>query len=111
MSIGRDQTVFVALHNASIDARYWHYADPMEFVPERFLGCDKNHHPYAMLPFGSGHRACIGQDMAWLELKIILVRLMQRRVFFQDTFDNTGGYAAQLTCYPKQIAVRIVIDP
>ena len=38
-----------------------------------------------MLPFGGGHRACIGQDLAWFELKIIIIRVMQRGIIFEDT--------------------------
>ncbi|CAF3013426.1 unnamed protein product [Rotaria sp. Silwood2] len=58
--IHRGQTVFIAIHNINIDARYWHHADPRQFVPERFLAEDQNHHPLTMIPFGGGHRACIG---------------------------------------------------
>ncbi|CAF1016470.1 unnamed protein product [Rotaria sordida] len=48
---------------------------------ERFMGEDKNHHPYALIPFGSGHRQCIGQDLARFELKVIAARLMQQVTF------------------------------
>ncbi|CAF4256343.1 unnamed protein product, partial [Rotaria sordida] len=71
VKIHRGQTIFIALNNINTDARYWHHADPQQFVPERFLGEDKNHHPLAMIPFGGGHRACIGQELTWLELKTI----------------------------------------
>ncbi len=100
----------IGLHIIDTDARYWHHGDPMNFIPERFLAEDKNHHPYAMLPFGGGHRACIGQDLAWLELKLIIIRLMQRGVTFEDTPENTGGYEEPMICYPKNIAVRVHID-
>ena len=63
-----------------------------------------------MLPFGGGHRACIGQDLAWFELKVIIIRMMQRGLVFQDTPENTGGFEEQLTCYPKNLAVRIRFD-
>jgi cytochrome P450 len=110
VSIRSGQTIFIALHNMNTDERYWHHADPKEFVPERFLGEDKNHHPYAFVPFGGGHRACIGQDLAWLELKLISIRLMQRGIIFEDTEENTGGYDEQLACHPKKLAVRVRID-
>lgn len=108
--IRRGQTVLIAIDIMNTDARYWHYAESTKFVPERFLNEDKDHNPYAMLPFGGGHRACIGQELAWFELKIIIVRLMQRGVTFEDTPDNTGGYEEHVTCFPKHLAVRVRLD-
>ncbi|CAF2583954.1 unnamed protein product [Rotaria sp. Silwood2] len=104
------QIIFIALHNINTDTRYWHHADPRKFVPERFLGEDQNHHPLAMIPFGGGHRACIGQELAWLELKTIIVRMMQRGITFEDTLGNTGGYEEHLNCFPKNLAVRVRFD-
>ncbi|UJR20344.1 hypothetical protein I4U23_023475 [Adineta vaga] len=108
--IRRGQTIMIGMHNINTDSRYWHHADPMKFIPERFLNEDKNHHQYALLPFGGGHRACLGQDLAWLELKIIIVRIMQRGVILEDTPKNTGGYEERLTCFPKNTAIRVRIN-
>ncbi len=108
--IRRGQTILIGISNINTDARYWHHGDPTKFIPERFLAEDKNHHPYAMIPFGGGHRACIGQDLAWLELKLIIVRLMQRGIIFEDTPENTGGYEERLTCFPKKMAVRVRME-
>jgi cytochrome P450 len=71
---------------------------------------DQNHHPYAMIPFGAGHRACIGQDLACLDLKLIIIRMMQRGIILKDTEENTGGYEDRLACHPKILAVRVSID-
>ena len=62
-------------------------------------------------PFGGGHRACAGQELAWLELKTIIVRMMQR-VTLEDTGlpDNSGGFDQQLVCYPKHLAVNVRVD-
>ncbi len=110
VKIRRGQTVIVAMHNISTDARYWHHADPQQFVPERFLAEDRNHHPLALIPFGGGHRACIGRELAVLELKIIIVRLMQRDITFEDTPENIGGYEDDLSCLPKHLVVRVRFD-
>ena len=93
-----------------VDSRYWHCNDPTEFLPERFLADNKTHHSYAMIPFGGGHRGCLGQDLARLELKLVIVRLMQRGIRFEDTPENIGGYEERITCFPKKLAVRVHID-
>ena len=68
---------------------------------------DKDHHASAMLSFGGGHRVCIGQELVWFELKIVIVRLMQRGITFADTPENTGGYVGFLTSFPKNLVVRV----
>lgn len=55
-----------------------HFADPDAFHPERFLGDtkyagDKRH---VVQPFSVGPRNCIGQSLAWAELRTILARLV-----------------------------------
>jgi cytochrome P450 len=92
------------------DKRYWKI-DPELFYPERFQGEDKDHHLYASIPFGGGHRQYIGQDLARFELKIIIVRLMQH-VTFGDGGDkvNAGGYAQRVTIIPKNVDVTITFD-
>ncbi|CAF3811990.1 unnamed protein product [Rotaria sp. Silwood1] len=108
--IHRGQTVFIAIHNINTDTRYWHHADPQQFAPERFLAEDQNYPQFAMIPFGGGHRACIGQELAWLELKTIIVRMMQRGITFEDTPENTGDYDERITCFPKNLVVRVRFD-
>ncbi|OWA52895.1 Cytochrome P450 2U1 [Hypsibius exemplaris] len=59
-----------AMHH---DERLWN--EPMEFRPERFLGmdgqCRKDFEAY--LPFGTGHRGCMGEQLAKMEFFIFLV--------------------------------------
>jgi cytochrome P450 len=110
IKIYRGQTVLIPIYNISIDARYWHHADPRQFVPERFLFEDRNHHRLALMAFGGGHRACMGKELAWLELKTIIVRLMQRGITFEDTPDNHGGFDDDTVCAPKHFAVRVHFD-
>ncbi|CAF3976426.1 unnamed protein product, partial [Rotaria sp. Silwood1] len=73
------------------DPRNWKL-DPTQFIPERFYGInapDANHNPFAFGPFGGGHRMCAGQDLARLEMKVIVIRLMQF-VTFVDAPGNKG---------------------
>jgi cytochrome P450 len=46
------------------------YAQPAEFMPERFLG--KSPETFSWIPFGGGIRRCIGASFAQLEMKLML---------------------------------------
>ncbi|CAF1526418.1 unnamed protein product [Didymodactylos carnosus] len=110
VKLNKGDTIFISFSNIHKDKRYWNI-DPNQFLPERFLNEDKNHSPYALLPFGGGHRQCPGQDFARLELKIIISRLMQF-VTFTDGGEKTnkGGYKQRFTVTPQQMAVHISFD-
>ncbi|CAF1257045.1 unnamed protein product [Adineta ricciae] len=106
----RGDSVLIPFHSLAHDPRYWS-VDPNLFYPERFLGEDQNHHPYALIPFGGGHRQCIGQDLARFELKVIVARLMQK-ITFDDAGPevNAGGHSMGLAILPKHIGVSIEFD-
>jgi cytochrome P450 len=111
ISIKKGDIITIAIQNLHRDPRYWK-VDPTQFIPERFLNEDKNPPQYAYIPFGGGHRACAGQDLAFFELKVAITRLMQR-VTFEDPGDeanNTGGFIQRITCFPKHLAVRVRIN-
>jgi cytochrome P450 len=106
----KGEQVFIPFYNLLRDPQQWSY-DPELFYPERFLNKDKNHHPYAFIPFGSGHRQCIGQDLARFELKVIAARLMQYVTFIDGGPQvNSGGYILRLTLMPKTVGVMIQFD-
>ncbi|UJR12791.1 hypothetical protein I4U23_016965 [Adineta vaga] len=106
----KGDSVMIPFYNLAHDSRYWSI-DPEIFYPERFLTEDKNYHPYAFIPFGGGHRQCVGQDLARFELKVIAARLMQY-VTFRDGGSqiNTGGHSMGLAILPKHIGVFIDFD-
>ncbi|MEM6353163.1 MAG: cytochrome P450 [Cyanobacteria bacterium P01_D01_bin.14] len=52
------------------------YPEPRQFRPERFL--ERQYAPHEYLPFGGGHRRCIGYALAMMELKLSVATLMQR---------------------------------
>ncbi|CAF2582621.1 unnamed protein product [Rotaria sp. Silwood2] len=102
--------VIINIYNLTRDKRYWKI-DPDLFYPERFQGEDKDHHLYALIPFGGGHRQCIGQDLARLELKAIAARLMQHVTFGDGGPQvNAGGHNQKLTLVPKNVGVTITSD-
>jgi aspirochlorine biosynthesis cytochrome P450 monooxygenase len=54
------------------------FRDPYEFVPERWLGDEryKDDRKKALQPFSLGPRNCIGMNLAYMEMRIILARLL-----------------------------------
>ena len=50
------------------------YPEPTKFRPERFL--ERQFAPYEFLPFGGGHRYCIGSALAMMELKLSIATLL-----------------------------------
>jgi cytochrome P450 len=111
IEIKKGDIILIAIQNLHQNSNYWKI-NPKLFYPERFLHQDKYPPKYAYLPFGGGHRQCIGQDLAILELKIAITRLMQR-VTFEDPGneqDNSGGFTQRVTCFPKHMAVRVIMD-
>lgn len=51
------------------------YPQPNEFRPERFL--QRQFAAYEFMPFGGGHRYCIGAAFALLEMKLVVATLLQ----------------------------------
>jgi cytochrome P450 len=52
------------------------YPEPAEFRPGRFL--ERRHGPSEHLPFGGGHRRCIGDAFALNEIAVVLGTLLPR---------------------------------
>jgi cytochrome P450 len=69
------------------DPAYW--IEPDKFDPKRFLdeqtGQFKREKNPAMMPFGAGKRACIGESIARSQLFLIFTSLMQK---FELSFAN-----------------------
>lgn len=60
------------------------YPEPKQFRPERFW--DRQYAPHEYLPFGGGHRRCIGSALAMMELKLSIATLLQE---FELTLPNS----------------------
>ncbi|KAK7958457.1 cytochrome p450 [Apiospora saccharicola] len=59
------------------DERFW--ANPWEFHPERFLDNDPRYQGDlldAMQPFSTGPRNCIGKNLAYAEMRLILAKII-----------------------------------
>jgi cytochrome P450 len=111
IEVKKGDTILIALVNMHLDPRYWNI-DPSKFIPERWLDEDKSPPNGAYVPFGGGHRSCIGEDLAWIEMRISIVRLMQRLTFKDPGTkgNNSGGYKETTNCFPKHLAVYVCVD-
>ncbi|KAH0432722.1 hypothetical protein CcaCcLH18_06298 [Colletotrichum camelliae] len=56
------------------DPRNW--ADPNSFRPERWVGDGLDDNKTAFQPFSTGPRACIGINLAYLESRVILAKMV-----------------------------------
>nr|XP_048287216.1 cholesterol 24-hydroxylase isoform X2 [Myodes glareolus] len=57
-----------------------YFEDPLTFNPDRFSpGAPKPRFTY--FPFSLGHRSCIGQQFAQMEVKVVMAKLLQRLEF------------------------------
>ncbi|KAK6989357.1 dnaJ subfamily B member 13 [Biomphalaria glabrata] len=77
IQIPKDMVVGVPVYAIHHDPEI--YPEPEKFDPERFNSENKaSRHPMAHLPFGHGPRSCIGMRLALLELKMVLVTILQQ---------------------------------
>lgn len=88
--------VWANSHSVQRDPAYW--AQPDEFVPERWLAPPGDRlHPVkgAWRPFEYGPRNCIGQELAVLEIKIIMILVLRdfsiKPVYEEFDRKHSGG--------------------
>ncbi|KIX96217.1 uncharacterized protein Z520_07995 [Fonsecaea multimorphosa CBS 102226] len=68
---------FVAINQYPAFRSATNFIDPDEFIPERFLGNQGSETNMAVFqPFLVGRHMCIGQKLAWAEMRLILARLL-----------------------------------
>ncbi len=69
------------------------FEEPEQFRPERFI--DRSYNPFQYMPFGGGHRRCIGAAFASYELAIVLGTLFKRFRF--ELIDQAPWYPSERT--------------
>ena len=74
------------------------FRNPDEFRPERFLGDEKGHSDAFLFAFGSGPRACIGRNLAYIEARMALSYLLHH---FDVTVHSDMDLVQGITVYPK----------
>ncbi|XP_002740620.1 cytochrome P450 2U1-like [Saccoglossus kowalevskii] len=72
--------VYLNIWSAHFDQKHW--KEPYKFQPERFIGDDgKVVKQDAFIPFGTGRRICLGEQLAKMELFLFFSALLQQFKF------------------------------
>ncbi|RSL59492.1 hypothetical protein CEP53_005776 [Fusarium sp. AF-6] len=68
----------VAIHQWAMYHNAKHFKDPFTYHPERFLGDPKfgSDHKDVLQPFHVGPRNCLGRNLAYVEMRVILARII-----------------------------------
>ncbi|KAJ4418597.1 hypothetical protein N0V82_005483 [Gnomoniopsis sp. IMI 355080] len=79
------------------------FLDPTEFLPERWVVGDKGpdgkmvsqetvyEQERALSAFSTGSRGCIGKNLAWMEMSLVLAKLIFKFEISRDPNNNLGG--------------------
>lgn len=83
----------VSVHQYAAYRSSENFKDPEEFVPERWLGGGefKDDSRDAAQPFSYGPRNCLGQNMAWHEMRIFFGTLVSK--FDMELCEESRGWA------------------
>lgn len=77
IDIPLDLTISADVLSIHMNPELWGPVDPQEFYPPRFSPEIKRH-PLAFMSFGQGPRNCIGMKFALIEMKIALIKILQK---------------------------------
>jgi cytochrome P450 len=80
-----------------------YYPEPSKFRPERWMvgeaGSTEDSVALAesaFCAFSTGPRGCVGKNMAWMEMRIVLAKLIWTFEVRQNPHDNLGGGSPQM---------------
>ncbi|KAI0538391.1 cytochrome P450 family protein [Xylaria digitata] len=82
------------------------FHDPMRFDPERWLGDPEKRHRLerSFVPFSRGTRNCLGSNLAWCELYIMVSQCVLRMDLepFETTLEHVEMYSDMIVSEPKR---------
>ncbi|CEJ92627.1 hypothetical protein VHEMI08265 [[Torrubiella] hemipterigena] len=85
------------------------FSDPQTFDPERWLNCSSEDVLEASKPFSHGPRACLGRSLAWLELHVIIARLIYSYEFLlaDEPFDWNANAEMHLLWKKPKLRMKL----
>ncbi len=93
--IPKGTTVIPYIYGAHHNEEYW--PDPDKFDPSRFdLSLNEKQHPFAHIPFGGGPRVCIGQNMAKMQILLVMSAIIRKYDFELVSKKDVGLHAMML---------------
>jgi len=103
----------VAVNQWSANHSPSNFKDPYQFIPERWLGDpafidDKRK---VMQPFSVGPRNCIGQNLAYAEMRVILARILWN--FDMELCEESQDWMERLEIYTlwKKLLLMVKLTP
>ncbi|XP_017482732.1 PREDICTED: cytochrome P450 302a1, mitochondrial-like isoform X1 [Rhagoletis zephyria] len=87
-----------------------YFSDALKFDPERWLHRKQAVHPYLVLPFGHGMRACIARRMAEQNIIVLLLRMLRNFEITWTGDDEKMGVRTLLINKPSR-PVSIQLKP
>jgi cytochrome P450 family 110 len=85
------------------------YPEPELFRPERFL--ERSYSPFEYMPFGGGHRRCIGAAFASYEMAIVLGTLLKKFEFELVDSEPVVPKRRNVTIGPStKVPIRVIGD-
>ena len=99
--------LWCAMRHDALNAQ--HFAEPLAFRPERWLGEAAGHGKRVATPFGAGPRMCPGRYLALTEMKMLLAMVLSR--FEIESVTAPGGAEAaermSFTMVPVGLGLRL----
>ena len=110
VTIPRGMTINIPTSQIQKDPELW--PDPESFRPERFSSENKTKlPPYGMLTFGLGPRNCIGNRFSLLEIKMAIVRVLQKFKLLENKDTKSRFIYSPLAFpLPKPVDWRVFCD-
>ncbi|CAF0894181.1 unnamed protein product [Adineta ricciae] len=98
--------VTLDMYSLHFDNDLWGPVDTKTFYPERFA---TKRHAAAWIPFGVGPRKCIGMRFALTEMKITIIRLLQKYTVLPTTVksDDDLELVELVTISPKEVPIQL----